>query len=234
MLSLTAALGAMAWTATAAGDLVITEIMYDPAGGNEHEFVEIYNPDAAPVDLSNYLLTTSDRQSTGLSGAIGAFEAVVIVRVDATRTLANYENAWEQASNPDINFLVPEDAWPNYTNAGDGAILYASQADFDADSAEDDPISGERVFDRAVSAVDYRQNGFVSSNDAASIYLTDISADESLGSNWALSQVGVDGAYQGAAPRSSDIGSPGIIPEPGAATALLAGGLLLWRRRRLA
>ncbi len=61
---------------------------------------------------------------------------------------------------------------------------------------------------------------FPASNNSSSIYLTDLSADPNDGSNWALSTVGVDGAYaieantlRGRNEPGVDVGSPGYVPN---------------------
>ena len=179
----------------AQADILITEIMYDNFGGNEHEYVELYNNGTTTVDLTNYVLSDDPTQAfpnpyTLTGGTIAPGSTAVLIRIDINRTLANFQNAW----GTEINWIeVP--TWPVFTNAGDVVEL-------------SDPTA------TVVASVNYAvTNGFPFPNDAASIYMIDINAANPYdASNWALSQDGVDGAHLGLAPRASDIGSPGFVP----------------------
>ena len=229
--SLIALLVAAAAPASAA--LLVTEVMYDPAGGNEHEYVELYNNGPAEVSLNGYVLGDFDfNQTTLSSGSVPAGGTAVLVRIDTARTLENYQNAWGS----DINFVPTAfNTWPIFTNAGDTVTLYDDIADFNADAA-DSAGDAPQTFGRAVDVVPYLEDDFPDSNDSASIYLENVALDNADGGNWALSVVGVDGAYQASAPRASDVGSPGfvVVPEPATAGVMgaAAAGLLLRRRRK--
>lgn len=198
------------FTASIQANILITEVMYDPAGANEHEYVELYNDGASTVDLTGYMLSDDPGQTTPNvvtipGGTIEPGGTAVLVRIDTSRLVENYQNAWGSG----INFIGVS-PWPIYTNGGDTVALF-------------DPGSTE------IASVDYRiSNGFPTPNDAASIYILDVSAaDPYAGSNWALSQDGVDGAHFGNTPRAADIGSPGfVIPEP--TTLVLLGVFGLW------
>jgi hypothetical protein len=187
--------------------IIITEIMYDNAGGNEHEYIELYNNGGSAADLTNYTVEdSSGNMSDPLSGSIPAGGTAVVIRIDGTRLHSNYENAWGAAIN-----WIDGTTWPTYTNTGDTVILN------DASAA-------------VVASVTYTNTSpWPAPNDSASIYLTDVTADPTDGNNWALSVVGTDGAYQGSSPRALDVGSPGVIPtvipEP-ATLALACLGLL--------
>jgi hypothetical protein len=113
-----------------------------------------------------------------------------------------------------LNFVeVP--SWPVFTNGGDTVALY-------------DPS------DNLVAEVNYRvSNGYPAPNDSASVYMLDPAAAlPYAGSNWGLSQDGVDGARFGDSPRTGDVGSPGfVVPEPTSLGLLAIAGLLAARRR---
>ena len=200
---------------TAQANVLITEIMYDNFGSNEHEYVELYNSGAATVDLTGWTLSDDPSQTiphpvTLTGGSIAPGGTAVLIRTDSTaRTLQNYIDAWGASVN-----WIEVAAWPVYTNGGDVVHLT-------------DP--GNNV----VASVDYSiTNGYPAPNDAASIYMLDPTAvDPYAASNWALSQDGVDGAHFGNSPRASDIGSPGfVIPEP-ASMAMITLGLFGLLRR---
>ncbi len=203
-------------TAAANADLLITEVMYDPAGGNEHEYVELYNSGATTIDLTGYTLSDDPGQTipntyTLPGGSIDPGETALLVRIDGSRLLSNYQNAWGAG----LNFIEVT-PWPIYTNGGDTVVLY-------------DP------FNTVVASVDYRpSNSYPVSNDSSSIYMLDPGAANPYdGSNWALSADGIDGAHFGNAPRASDVGSPGlVVPEPATMSLLVIAGLAVVRRRR--
>ncbi|MFN9917366.1 MAG: hypothetical protein ACK53L_32565, partial [Pirellulaceae bacterium] len=58
--------------------------------------------------------------------------------------------------------------------------------------------------------------GWPANTIGVSIYLTDLNADNNVGTNWAQSVVGVAGAINALGPtfNTADIGSPGTVPAP--------------------
>lgn len=216
---------------TASANLIISEVMFDPFGGNEHEYVEIYNSGPTAVDLGGYALGDFDFNRTVLpSFSLPAGGTAVPVRIDSFRTLDNYTTAWGSS----IPFVATTaSTWPVYTNVGDTVTLYASEADLLADQT-DSNTSGSATFGRAVDSVNYDAAGFPVNNDSASIYLENVTVNNDLGSNWSLSTAGTDGAYEASTPRASDVGSPGfvVVPEPAALASLSVLATLLVRRRR--
>lgn len=204
--------GFAALVSAANAGILITEVMYDPAGGNEHEYVELYNTGATDVDLTGYTIADADLANTFTipSGTIPAGGTALVVRIDATaRLLANYQNAWG-----DLNY-IEGNPWPTYTNSGDTVSLFDTG-------------------DTLIAEVNYRaSNGYPSSNDSASIYMLDVNAANPYdASNWALSQDGVDGAHFGNSPRAGDVGSPGVVvPEPATLVLILLSCSAVIRRR---
>ncbi len=214
MIKTTALLTVLGLTAATQADILITEVMYDNAGGNEHEYIELYNNGVTTIDLTGYTISDDPAQDTPhtytlTSGSIEPGGTAVLVRIDTARLIENYENAWGAS----INWIeVP--TWPTYTNGGDVVVLT-------------DPASN------VVASVAYGAGvGFPASNDSASIYMLDVDAVNPYdASNWALSQDGVDGAHYGNSPRTADIGSPGVIPEPASLALMGLGAAAMIRRR---
>lgn len=197
----------------ASAQIVITEIMFDPFGNNEHEYVELYNSGSEPIDLTGYVLTDFDFNAMIIPAfVLGPGEVAVAIRTgdSAARTLQNYINAW----GADINWIepAPGSSWPIYTNSGDTVVLYTSFSLFETDAIAQ--LEGDPRFQNALIAINYAAPEFPRGNDSASIYLTDPAADARDGANWQLSRDGVDGARFGMSPRAGDIGSPGVLPAP--------------------
>jgi hypothetical protein len=186
---------------TAQAQLLITEIMFDPFGNNEHEYVELFNTTSSDINLSNYSLQVNGFDNKLADGSMIAADGIaVIVRTDnVARPLQNYIDAW----GADINFIETDGEgglpfWQVLSNTGSNVEIIDELFNvvvgvfYDADTTPDPPWPG--------------------SNNMSSIYLTDINAvDPSDGANWALSADGVDGAHFGNPPRAGDLGSPGFI-----------------------
>jgi len=199
----------------AQGALIITEIMYDPAGGNEHEYVELFNTGPTAVDLTGYVLEDSGGNQATLSGSIASGEVAVLIRIDTSRLHSNYVSAWDPTAPAESINWIDVSPWPNFTNSGDSVILR-------------DPSQA------IIAQVDYSSgsDGWPTASDAASIYLLNPNGPQNDPANWALSQNGVDGAHLGLSPRASDVGSPGfvVIPEPASFLLACTGLLALGRR----
>lgn len=192
-----------------AAPVVITEIMYDAAGRDEFEYVELYNGGDVDLDLAGYQLT-DDRTATSTltAGRIPAGGTAVLIRVDSKRSLADYRRAWGEG----VNLVeTPADTWPMLNNGPSG-----------------DTIVLKEPGGTAVAKLSYRNGseGWPVGADGASIYLKDpATPDPAAADNWALSTDGVAGGRKAAAPREGDVGSPGTVttdaasPEPGPGVA---------------
>ncbi|OZC02190.1 lamin tail domain-containing protein [Rubricoccus marinus] len=108
-----------------AGDLAITEIMYDPQTGGDGEYVEIQNLTADKIfDLRDLVLdddASGDRPVTGTPSILAPGEFLAIV-ADLTAFRATFPDA------P----AVEADDFPGLGNAGDLVILKASGAVLDS------------------------------------------------------------------------------------------------------
>ncbi|MEZ5300215.1 MAG: lamin tail domain-containing protein [Verrucomicrobiales bacterium] len=79
------------------GPVVISEVHYHPQSGDEsHEFIEIYNPTAAAVDLTNWQLRGGADFDFAPGTMLGSGEALVVVPFDPADSVARaaFENAY--------------------------------------------------------------------------------------------------------------------------------------------
>ena len=183
-------------------DLVISEIMYAPASSQPNwEWLEVYNPGSETLDLSNFILDDDD--GTALTapniagGAIAPGQTAILY--NAALNQADFTSAWGSGIN-----LVPVTDWPELDDSGDSVALWPNLHSYQIGvGAEADRVN----YNSSAS--------WPNSNNAASIYLTDLSADNNDGNNWALSAIGQSSptsqAYESASVGGNsglDLGSP--------------------------
>ncbi|TVZ14963.1 BspA family leucine-rich repeat surface protein [Maribacter sp. MAR_2009_72] len=191
-------------------DLLITEIMYNPNGTDGvWEWIEIYNKGLQPIDLAGYVLDDNQglpiASANIVSGIIQPQASVILY--DADLTQGQFKDAWG-----DVN-LIPVTDFPTLgNNGGDTIGIWSSYLNYNGDNQSQSNV---------VERVDYTNELPWPSDDGfASIYLTDLSADNQQGGNWALSTVDVAtplftaytsiGVYGNS---GADIGSPGTPAE---------------------
>lgn len=215
-------------TGTAAGGLLVTEIMYNPRspeGSAEWEWVEIYNNSGAEIDFSTtpYVLDDDDGGAIGAanvaSGSIGNGSTAILFNADQIGLL-DVQAAWDAAGNG-TNFIgVPD--WPGFANGGDLVALWdvSDQTKFDLYTADRDAD----VATNAELAILYDDDPsdlgdpWPADDGNGSIYLTDLSADPNVGANWVLSPSGSVTSFNAAELTGSvtihpggDVGSPGTF-----------------------
>lgn len=189
--------GIVQGTPPAAPGLIISEIMYNPTSStpaeSDWEWVEIYNNTGAPIDFAATPYVIDDDDDNALtaanltSGLIPAGETAVLFSGNNT-TLAEMQTAWGAS----VNLIPFSGAYTGFSNTagaagGDRISIWES---FAAYSSEVVTTGGNaRTFANADASVKYLNNadGWPDDNGTSSIYLSDLSADSSVGSNWLLS-----------------------------------------------
>ena len=219
--------------APAKADLIVTEIMYNPASNADShwEYIEIYNTSTSEtLDLAGYVLDDDDggaMAGANISAGSVAPQSTAVLFNAADNTLAEMQAAWGS----EINFVAVSE-WSDMSNNGDRFGLWDSLAAYDG-----------RNFTNAIIDVNYDNSGdWPSDDNKSSIYLIDLGADPNAGTNWAISSIGdPSGGYESnpaGQGNKTNIGSPGSpppapLPEAATLTLLGLGGLgMLLRRRR--
>lgn len=202
------ALALLPTTSAAADELVITEIMYDPASNEQWtaktEWVEIYNRSDDPVSLEGWYLENERGQTQPIheSATITPGEAVVLI--PGTQTADDFHAAWGAGCQ-----VLPMAGWHQ-----PGLHQLTNEP-----SETDGLLTLRRPGGGIADEVNYNNQGRWPTNkpDGPSIYLLPHAIDATAnddGANWARADVGRHGAYNaepdgGYDPR--DVGSPGTV-----------------------
>lgn len=234
----TAAVAAcLAASSIARADIIISEIMWNPNGGEGglQEWIEITNTGGATMDLSGWIYGDSqdghysDPFPAGTSLSAGASAVIV------GQSAAVFQSIWGGG----VQVIT-------YTGGPAGGIALANTA-----SATNETVAIFNASNVLVDDVNYESNisGWPATDgsnvNGQSIYLLPhafTATANNLGSNWAESVSGVDGAYTAlinnpgiSNATAPDVASPGVavfVPEP--STALLAAIATLGLLRRAA
>jgi hypothetical protein len=202
------ALAASLLPATTNAQLQITEVESSENAGNKADWWELTNFGSSAVDITGYTMDDNSA-SYALSVALSG-----ITTIGPGESVAFFEVA---GSTP-LTIQGFRDWWGlgssvqvgTYTGSGVGLSSTADAVNLYNSSGT--PVNGVS-FGTATKGVTFGWN-------------------PNTGSFGGLSQAGINGAY--VAPQDSDIGSPGVVPEPSTAvlTGLGAAVVLIWRRRK--
>ncbi len=191
-----------------AGPIQITEWMYKGANG---EFVEFTNVSGAPVDMTDWSYSDTDRQPGDLSfgsvfGVVQPGESVILTEV----TVTAFRTAWGLGAG--VKIFGPN----TNSNLGRADEIHL----YDADGVEQDFL----IYD------DQTGKGPRTENKSCNIPSADYGLT-TASSTWTLSAVG--DAFQSWKSTGGDVGSPGfVVPEPATAGFLLMGAVVTALRRR--
>ena len=190
--------------------LVITEIMYNPSSSEDNwEWVEVYNSGATSVDMTGFVIDDSNSVSHSAAnisgGTIPAGQSAILFNADDVDAV-DFLAAWGSVD------LIPVSNWSAMAlnNGGDTVGIWSDFASYSGDhQSQLNVIDNVNFDDSSPWPVD---------DGSASIYLTDLTADNDNGANWALStDGGVTPLYTGYTSTSeggnsgNDVASPGVM-----------------------
>ena len=198
----------------ASGQLLFTEVMYDPPSGGTWDWIEVYNPTGAAVDISGYFfddLSGSDFGSSNIpAGVIPAGEAAVLVNGAATNIdAAAFQAAWGGSVN-----VIETTLWPAIST-GDTLGLWAPGS-----------YAG-RATGAAAAYIDFDNgsNGWPALSSDGSSLAINPGGNTISSNNWSTSVDGVNGAYTSSVVNfqhsAADVGNPGVAPGGAPAAGLL-------------
>ena len=199
------------------GNVVISEIMYNPNGGStqeqRNEWVEVVNQGSTTVDLSGWRLDDKEFQDWGriasgsvlLAGEVG----VIYNRFFGLNTATLMRTDWSIRAAAKV-FGVDWSMKDDGTNRQRGGL-------FNSPAVGGVILTLQDAANNSLDLVDFGRDGTVwpASAEGASIYLVNAAADNNVGTNWLAAQVGIDGGVNatGSVFSAVDRGSPGIITD---------------------
>lgn len=215
------------------GNVVITEIMYNPNGGSNqeqrNEWVEIFNEGTTTVDLSGWRLNDKEVQDWGriASGSLllPGEVAVIYNRFFGLNTDALIRTDWKIPAAAKV-FGV------NWSSKDDGSNKQRGGL-FNSPTVGGVILTIQDTANNDIDVVDFGRDGTIwpASGEGATIFLVDPASDNNVGTNWRASVAGQNGAVNptGSVFSAVDRGSPGFvrntIPTLTRALASVSGGL---------
>jgi hypothetical protein len=197
------------------GEVIITEIMYDPAGEEQRtEWVELVNRGTSTVDLGGWRLDDEDKQDWGAIPAGTLLEpgqiAVVYNSFFGLNTDALVRTQWSVPLSAKVVGVLWS-AEDDLSNKGRGGL-------FNNPSVTEEILVVRDASGVALNTVNFAEDGVIwpAYANGASIYLALVELDNTIGTNWRSARQGVDGGVNGIGPNYSttDAGSPGwILPN---------------------
>ena len=187
--------------------VTITEIMYDPSSterAGESEWIELMNTGPRPVDLAGWTIDDEDASDWGpLSGVIAPGELAIVINADAC-TPHEFRQAWSPDPADDSVLRVIAVEWGSLDNQPtvENEILRLLDPD-----------------GTVACIVNYQRGGeWPDPRGGRSIHLTSLAPDAGTsGRHWASTTSTSKGARTARVAgvfTQSDVGSPGVGPDP--------------------
>ena len=197
-----------------AGSVIITEIMYDPAGAEQStEWIEIINRGTTTADMSGWRLDDEDKQNWGAipNGSLLAPGEIAVLynRFFGLISETTFRTDWsvpESAKVFGVDWSMEDDG----SNKGRGGL-------FNAPTDSNEILTLADAASTVLNTVNFAEDGTLwpAYSNGSSLYLFDASTDNNVGTNWRSARVGVDGSRRptGSVFSTSDIGSPGRVVQ---------------------
>ena len=169
---------------TARADLIISQIMFNMAGDDtvrqsSWEWVELYNNGVSDVDISGYCLDDGNSYYNYAAnipfGVVPAGGVIYLINAESNSP-TQFIEAWGPCNVAPIRNMVSH----GLNNGGDFIGIWDSYSAYAADIAASTTVS-------AIEVIDYGADSpWPIDLDGISIYLTNLSADNNDGANWAI------------------------------------------------
>jgi len=177
---------------SAAGGLLISEIMYDPASPDATwEWIELYNNTGAAINfgVTPYVFHDTTTGNTGdltaaniNSGLLAQGKTAVLFSSDLN--IDQMKGAWDPG-NALGTLFIPVDDFPALNNGGDGLAVWDSFADYQVDAASTTP---SRTTNQAITAITYDDAApWPTTTSRQSIHLVNLASPATNGASWARS-----------------------------------------------
>lgn len=195
-------------TGLASGEVIITEIMYNPESSERQpvrtEWVEIYNSSGRTANLAGCYVQDEDGKTTPLPDGAHLDAGKALILIPGEQTTEGFREAWGKEI-----LAVPLDGW------GMGGI--GGLANSPSETNEILTLRDSRG--NVIDEVNYDDSGDWPSDspDGASIHLNPdaLTADANDdGKNWTRSEYGERGVHRNEKTdtfNGTDIGSPGVV-----------------------
>lgn len=196
------------------GSVIISEIMYDPAGAEQStEWIEVINRGTTTADLSGWRLDDEDKQNWGAiaSGSTLAPGEIAVLynRFFGLISEATFRANWGVPASSKV-FGVDWSMEDDGSNKARGGL-------FNAPTDTNEILTLLDASLNVLNTVNFAEDGTLwpAYSNGSSLYLFDPATDNNVGTNWRSARVGVDGGRRptGSVFSTTDIGSPGRVVQ---------------------
>ena len=208
IIPLAPALALLLVAGAARGEIVISELMYNPASDegtpNDVEWIEIFNAGQTPVEIGRWYFEDEDGKTGPLPPGLIIKPAQAIVLIPDDQTPEDFRAAWGR------NIAVY--ALSGWNRGGMGGLANTASATNEVLQLKDEAGNLKDQVNYQTGA-----EGWPASTQGPSIFLLPghiSTGDNDLGKHWAHSEAGKLGATRNTVTPDydgSDTGSPGVV-----------------------